>query len=759
MRNNKKWLICLILLTLVILCSSCGQTEVPERQSKDHTTETGESDMNQTETKNNETNVPSGPKYDGYKTPCIVETLYTEDLIVADVVATDFGKNSADPSGQKDSSKALNAAIQKVYDAGGGTVYLPAGTYLLKEQIEVLPFVSLVGDYDPEGTGMTGTVILAEPEVNDEPLFEIGGSAGVVGLSVYYPNQDPGDVKAYGFTFSIPGSAKRPAYYMLSTVKDCKVFNGYNGIYAGSVNEQINIEGFCGTFLNHVLEMYDSADASSICHVHSDPSYWASCRLGSASSDIIHDYTLENGEAFLFGDLEWCTFTDLSCTGYKTGMHIIHGPRAKFSGMIYGLEMTDCEQGLLVDEIDERAGYGMAVTSGRIEGYEFAVKNNTKGKVQLTGVEFDGDVIKGTGALAPVVNETGRTDFPDAPASQMPPISKGGFAVVSGADSKAGRDVSDKIQAALDSLKETGGVVYLKAGYYLIEKPLIVPAGVELRGAGHVPVRDQMELSLGTIIFSRIDSACTDAGTAQANITLGAGSGLRNVIFVNISHDILKDYLENEKSFEESAYLIRGEGKGCYLYQDAVCGAVNGVEMINADNFHISHLSLLAYQTGIHVKSSDHSYICNVLTNVTIGFRNRWWGLSNYKTLFKNGFEENWEATINRDPDAYGTVQMMMDNLSQVLYEDAQDATLCFFFSYGARHTIKAYDSDVRAYNIGRDCYWKYVISVPMISVEGTDLIVFNQHRFNGTSYEADGESTISIYSRVTIGQDEECIE
>ena len=100
-------------------------------------------------------------KYKGYSVPCIVETLFTQDVIVADVVATDFGQKNADPTGKEDSTNYINQAIQKVYNAGGGTVFLPSGTYKVTGTIQVLPFVSLVGDYDPAGTGETGTIILA----------------------------------------------------------------------------------------------------------------------------------------------------------------------------------------------------------------------------------------------------------------------------------------------------------------------------------------------------------------------------------------------------------------------------------------------------------------------------------------------------------------------------------------------------------------------------------------------------------------------
>lgn len=744
----------LLIIGLLVFCS-CGKT--PDSSKPDPETSVKE----QTETQGAESeseDVKMEIQYEGYQTPCIVPTYYSSDVIVADVVATDNGKYSADPHGVQDSTDAINHCISKVYNGGGGTVFLPAGSYKVTGTIKVLPFVSLVGDFDREGTGSTGTVILAQPP-EDIPLFEIGGSAGVVGLSVYYPEQSLQDVREYGFTFSIPGSAAGPAYYMLSTVKDCRVFNGYKGVYAGSVNEQMNLDNISGTFLLRALELYDSADASTIQSVDAKSDYWASCSLGSESGSDIKDYTYANGEAFVFGDVEWCSFARLSCDSYSIGMHIVPGPRAKFSGIIYDCRMTGCQSGLLVDDIDTRPGYGMAVTGGLIEGEDYAVLNRTAGKVQLTCVELSGEVRKGSesDALMPVVNRTLQDKIPVLTEPEEPYVSSENLVVVKNADRNAKKDASVKIQEALDSLRESGGIVYLRAGNYLLDKPLVVPDGVELRGAGFVPVRDQMELSLGTILFSKVDPSCDDEETSKANLTLGNNSGLRNINLVNVSHDIFSDYRESG-GFTPSSYLIRGQGTGCYIVNGSICGAVNGIELKEAPNARILHMSVLAYKTGIHLQKADHVLIHSVLTNVTIGMRNGWWKLDAYRDLFSNGWEENWEITISSNPDGYGTVHMMMDELNQILVDSCRDVELHHIFSYGARHTLEAYDSDILAVNIGRDCYWKYSISEPMIRLYDSTLRLYNMYRFNGSSYLS-SESSVLIYSRVTIYEDEPCVE
>ena len=58
-------------------------------------------------------------------------------------------------------------------------------------------------------------------------------------------------------------------------------------------------------------------------------------------------------------------------------------------------------------------------------------------------------------------------------------ISKAPYSLVSGTTD----DVSEVLQSAIDSLKATGGIVYIPSGIYYIEKPITVYAGIELRGS------------------------------------------------------------------------------------------------------------------------------------------------------------------------------------------------------------------------------------------------------------------------------------
>ena len=150
------------------------------------------------------------PTNDSASAKTLIKTKYaTDGAVIADLIATDFG---ADPTGEKDSTAAIQSALSQASSQGGGTVFLPIGRYLVSSSIFIPNYVSLVGDWNKPNADNTdaefdyGTVILAKPQTlgalqpQDNPLFNIGDCSGVVGVTFYYVEQDCTDVKNYGYT-------------------------------------------------------------------------------------------------------------------------------------------------------------------------------------------------------------------------------------------------------------------------------------------------------------------------------------------------------------------------------------------------------------------------------------------------------------------------------------------------------------------------------------------------------------------------------
>lgn len=74
----------------------------------------------------------------------------------------------ADNTGAVDATSAIQAAIDAASNAGGGVVYCPAGTYLLKGTVYLADDVTLAGD------GMGKTIFSASPDAAGSPSVAFG---------------------------------------------------------------------------------------------------------------------------------------------------------------------------------------------------------------------------------------------------------------------------------------------------------------------------------------------------------------------------------------------------------------------------------------------------------------------------------------------------------------------------------------------------------------------------------------------------------
>jgi hypothetical protein len=115
-------------------------------------------------------------------------------------VATDFGLR-ADAG---DNGPALQRALDSAGAAGGGTVYVPAGNYKFTREITVPSHVELRGIFDvPHHTISAGSVLMpicGRGRDSGTPFMQLSPGAGVRGITVWYPEQDPAAPVAFPWT-------------------------------------------------------------------------------------------------------------------------------------------------------------------------------------------------------------------------------------------------------------------------------------------------------------------------------------------------------------------------------------------------------------------------------------------------------------------------------------------------------------------------------------------------------------------------------
>jgi hypothetical protein len=656
--------------------------------------------------------------------PKIVKTdNRTEDTVVADFDATEYG---ADRTGQADSTKAIQNAIYACQDAGGGTVWLPAGKYRVTDTVEVHAFCTLRGDRrDPDKPGNHhgdyGTTVIADiASGNDGPsLFRIGGSAGVIGVTTYYPRQSATTPVPYNYTFEIPGGAWiGNENYMMSTVSDVTMLNSYRGIgistfpsdqgnapSSGQVHESSTIRNIRGTALFEGARAYNGADVGTWENVTFSNAYWAAARSFNPPVRATLDaWTRANGTGLVLGDLEWDQFHRITLSDYKIGIHVVAGQRAQFTGSFLQPDVRRTGTALKVDVIDDR--WGLTLAGGHLEGDQ-AIQNDARGYVKVTGTTV-------VGSVAGIVHRMAGT-APTYTARALPSPTEDILYVADaphGVGYLPAADATSAVQQALDKAgRAGGGIVYLPAGWYRISSHLRVPAKVELRGSSAVPNRDQGGASGGTVLhaFEGRNTVAPDTETALVTLD-GKKSGLRGLrVF----------YPEQNPGKAEGIvpypYAVRGNGAATYVINAGFPNAWNGVDFTTHrnDGFVVRKVAGAFFDHAIAVGRSTGGRIEGVL--------------SNGNAVTRIGYQQpNW---LNEGSIFELVIDKYMRKTAKIVTVDgATGLTLFNVFAYGFHDGLVVNDGQVDAFNLGTDNLGEggFTVKVVKGDVEATNLARYN---------------------------------
>ncbi|MGW6276352.1 discoidin domain-containing protein [Kribbella sp. NPDC055071] len=637
--------------------------------------------------------------------PHLVTTVNpTEDGVIADFDATQYG---ADRTGRRDSTQAIQQAIYACQDAGGGTVWLPAGSYKVTDTIEVHAFCTLRGDHGKAPN--YGTIVIADlPSGDDGPsLFRIGGSAGVLGVTTYYPNQNATNPVPYGYTFEIPGGAWiGNENYMMSTVSDVTMLNSYRGIgvstmpndhgnapSSGQVHESTTIRNVNGTALFEGARAYNGADVGTWENVAFSNSYWSSAPRAyqPPARTALDAWTRAHGTGLVLGDLEWDQFYRISLSDYHVGIHVVAGQRAQFTGSFLQPDVRRTDTGLLVDVMDDR--WGMTLAGGHVDG---GITNNSAGYVKVTGTEV-------VGAVSGTVHRMSGA----APTYDQRPLPKPvqKLYVVDaphGVGYLPTADATREVQKVLDRAgRAGGGIVYLPAGWYRISTHLSVPAKVELRGASAVPNRDQGGASYGTVLQA------FEKDTQTALITLQNRAGVRGLrVF----------YPENNPGKAEGVvpypYAIRGHAGGNYVINAGFPNAWDGIDLSGNDVV-VRKIAGAFFDHAISIGAGRNGRVEGVLSNgnavTRVGYQQPYW--MNEGNIF--------ELVIDK---------YMRKTAKIVTVDGARGLTLLNVFAYGFHDGLVVNSGQVDAFNLGTDNLGAdgHTIAVTSGDVEATNLARYN---------------------------------
>lgn len=719
----KKMLVGLLLVAMLLAMTACTGAEAPQTtQGQPQTWE--DIPQKQLADPRGKTLVDTST---GERNPQMIQTVYeTEDVVIADIIPTEMGY-AVDPTGTTDSTEGLQKALDDCYKLGGGTVYLPVGNYAISDNIFIPPYVTLRGDWqDPDVGTEYGTIISVWMESVDcsmEGIFQMGGSSGALGLTIYYPLQSLDLVKPYPWTFYIRGVESES---MLHTIQNITIINGYRGIGTNQrfAHECLLIDNVKGTFLHCGAELNYSTDFSLIHGFTVNNKYWA-----EASADCMNAEPLGRIDAFTkqyttglqASDEDWTMFSNINIDGCAIGVHTVNGARMmqtiSYSGGFYNLTVTDCVKGVVFDSLDPH--WGTVIANSTIEG---GLYNNTKHVVKLANVDISGEVFVKEGG-SNVVEETDLSQYVvDYDRSYKTPNAN---VKILNITTGLNGDASVETQAALDEVSAAGGgVVYIPSGVYHFRSPITVPAGVELRGSSPVAVRDARENG-GTQLMCYYGDDAENGPEDQAFITLdGENAGISGLRIW---------YPENSPLSEDlnTTYAVRGTAKGVYVVHCDIVAAAYGVDFRGCDEHFISGNNTCAYYNSFHV-GGKNGMVNKCIQNPSMLIRTH------------NPFLVDWLLMSNSSNVL--SEEILRPNSKYLIIEDAQDQQVFLTVCFGPKQFITNINStNTLLSNVGSDAI---LASEYELTIDGGNVVGINVLRLGGYSYNLIS-GRVEFYNRI----------
>jgi hypothetical protein len=671
-------------------------------------------------------------------TKIVTPVFPTSDVVISDYDAVvNFG---ADSSGVADSTANIQNALNTCSTNGGGTVWLPKGSYVVSSTITIPAYCTLRGDWRPlTGSPSGGTIIKAQVTsgASGPSVFSIGASAALMGVVIYYPSQNINNVVPYGYSIIVPSV---PAGVINASIINVTLLNAYAGILISSnptyPHEGATVLNVEGTVLFRGLNSTNCSDFDAYENISFGPQYWSQATdptdptnpFNAPDLATLTSYTQANAYAFLFGDVEWGQFLNLKADSFHVGIYTYLGTRTHFSGEFDNAQISNSVYGVNTTDIYQYWNQGVIFAGGSISGSVDAVLNasSSGNSVTLNDTAIQGPlsgtvnvITAGIGPPA-VFQEPATSSIPKTTSVTLYDVSQPPYSAIRVLPNAQGLipfydiDATASIQQALNAAGANGGgVVYLPAGWYYMVGTLTVPANVELRGATSAPARDQTNLSGGTVLFTAVGRDSPTVATDPAFITLSGNqagaSGL--VIF----------YPNNNPAYslnETYPYAIRASGSSTYVKNVAISNGFYGIDFKTYANpgHWLERVEGVANENLIAVGNGG-----GTIRNIT----------SNPSSAFRNGYNlQHWPYGDTSVVDSLVAAnQTRLTEISLVSTDGSLDQ-LANISSYAASVGIVNQKPGVTVFNMATD-------GLGVATIDALSSIdVVNVLRFSGTTAE-----------------------
>ncbi len=275
-----------------------------------------------------------------------------DDILIFTANVLDFG---AAGDGVTDDTKAFQSAIDRVYSQGGGTVFVPAGEYMIKGSLTVKRSVYLAGewtnpDQNPDKI-KNGSILLATGnagKADGTAMITVGASAGILGLTIYYPEQNISEPIAYPAAVLIKDNLAGDGTQHASSVQCVTIVNAWRGIAADKGNQLPRIDDVYMSVLGYGFKINKCYDCARITSMHIGPDYWAA--FTGEDRDTIAKQMWNTATGIILMRTDGQMMYDISVDSCGIGLLLERNPEdngetAGYSN-IAKLDIKDCQIGI-----------------------------------------------------------------------------------------------------------------------------------------------------------------------------------------------------------------------------------------------------------------------------------------------------------------------------------------------------------------------------------------------------------------------------
>jgi hypothetical protein len=299
----------------------------------------------------------------------IVEpTFPAQSVIVAvkDVVA-DYG---ADNTGETDVTETFRTALADVAALGGGTLWVPAGTYRFDQPLALPEGVTLQGDWKrPAGTDrsvLRNTIFAIRYTAG--PFLTMTTNDGASGLTFWYPNQDLSAPAGTVIAFDRQGRKHASSI----TITNITFVNPAIGVQTVSTEDDtianVFISNIYGAALDTVLVLAPTTGGGTQTETHLGARYWSDSGLPAPAYRDIAAYMRAHATGIEYRD-NWRSY-NITIDDFGTG--ILFDGRHK-DDTVEGQRIVALEIHGARRAIDIADGNNFYVNNGVLDASEAAV--------------------------------------------------------------------------------------------------------------------------------------------------------------------------------------------------------------------------------------------------------------------------------------------------------------------------------------------------------------------------------------------------